>query len=99
MKIYIAGKITGDKYYKRKFREVENMLRGHGHIVISPTVLADGMTTADYMRICFAMIDTADAVFFLPDWTQSKGAQLEMAYCQYIGKEIYYGFNMQGKEG
>lgn len=92
MKIYIAGKITGDKNYKRKFKEAEILLREAGHVAISPAVLPDGMTSADYMRICFAMIDTADAVWFLPDWKQSKGAQLEHVYCEYIGKAIY-GFN------
>ena len=88
MKVYIAGKITGDKNYRSKFRAAEKTLQGFGTVVISPAVLADGMTAADYMRICFAMIDTADAVFFLPDWTESKGAQLERAYCEYVGKRI-----------
>ena len=38
------------------------------------------------MKICFAMIDVADEVYFLPDWEESGGAQLEKAYCDYIGK-------------
>ena len=45
------------------------------------------MAQADYMRICFAMIDVADAVVFLPDAAESAGARLEMAYCEYIKKE------------
>lgn len=53
MKVYIAGKITGD---------------------------------SDYMRICFAMMDTAEMVVLLPDYKQSKGAQLEYMWCQYVGK-------------
>ena len=90
MKIYLAGKITGDDNYKEKFAEGEEKLKRKGHIVLSPAILPEGLTVSDYMRICFAMIDCADAVAFLPDWNESKGAQLENAYCQYIGKQTHY---------
>lgn len=48
------------------------------------------MAPADYMRICFAMIDVADAVVFLPDAAESAGARLEKAYCEYVGKEMEF---------
>lgn len=44
----------------------------------------------DYMRICFAMIDVADLVVFLPDAKDSAGARLEKAYCEYVGKEMEF---------
>ena len=90
MKIYIAGKITGDSNYQQKFMNARQDLEKRGYIVISPAVLPEGMTPGDYMKICFAMIDVADAVAFLPDWKDSAGARLEMEYCKYIGKEIRY---------
>lgn len=86
MKIYIAGKITGDPGYLDKFREETEKLEGMGHIVLNPAELPEGMSKAEYMRICFAMIDCADAVFLLPGWQGSPGARLEQAYCSYIGK-------------
>lgn len=46
------------------------------------------MQKADYMRICFAMIDTADVVAFLPGYETSPGAQLELQYCFYIDKDV-----------
>ena len=46
-----------------------------------------GHDDACEMRICFAMIDVADAVVLLPDAAESAGARLERAYCEYIGKE------------
>ena len=55
--------------------------------MLNPAELPEGMDQADYMRICFAMIDVADAVVFLPDAAESAGARLEMAYCEYIEKE------------
>ena len=87
MKIYIAGKITGDPDYRAKFADAQRQIEAQGHIALNPATLPEGMEPKDYMRICFAMIDVADAVVFLPDAAESAGARLEMAYCEYIEKE------------
>lgn len=47
------------------------------------------MLPADYMRICFAMIDTADAIYLLKDWRSSFGASIERNYAMYTGKSIF----------
>lgn len=60
MKIYIAGKIAGDRRYRAKFREAAKALEAAGHVVLNPATLPDGLTDADYMRICMAMVDAAD---------------------------------------
>lgn len=90
MKAYLAGKITGDSNYKSKFEEAERRLQNEGFTVMSPAVLPEGMSSGDYMRICFAMLDSADVVAFMPCYEQSKGAMLEWSYCQYISKQTYY---------
>lgn len=90
MKIYIAGKITGDKGYKAKFREEERRLTAAGHIVLNPATLPAGLTPADYMRVCFAMMEVADVILFLPDYQESQGAMLEWAWCRYVGKQTCY---------
>lgn len=90
MKVYIAGKITGDPNYRDRFHEAEQALQYEGHIVLNPADLPQGMANSDYMKICFAMIDAADVVAFLPGWEESKGAKLEHAYCQYISKQTMY---------
>lgn len=87
-KIYIAGKITGDPYYKTSFTAAEESYKDLGYIVLNPSCLPEGMKKEDYMRICFAMIDTADVVAFLPGYETSPGAQLELQYCRYIGKDV-----------
>lgn len=94
-KIYIAGKITGNKKYKEIFAQAERVY-SKKYIVLNPATLPEGMSAADYMRICFAMIDAADLVAFLPGWRTSPGARLERAYCNYIGKST---IDFECKEG
>ena len=67
-----------------------------GVTVISPAVTPEGLKKADYMRICFAMLESADTAVFLPDWEDSPGAQLEKHWCEYVGKKMV--FLMEGAE-
>lgn len=90
MVIYIAGKINGDADYRRKFKEKEMQLRIAGHTVLNPAIQPHGLKNADYMRICFAMMEAAEAVLFLDDWKESKGARLEFAWCEYVGKRMLF---------
>lgn len=39
MKIYIAGKIAGDRRYRAKFREAAKALEAAGHVVLNPATL------------------------------------------------------------
>ena len=96
MKIYISGKITGDRRYKTKFKEAERKLAATGHIVINPAVLPLGLSEADYMRIDFAMMEAADVVLFLHDYHESKGAMLEWSWCQRVGKPCAHDLNLLG---
>ena len=95
MKIYLAGKISGDENYRDKFRKQEERLQGEGHIVLNPASLPEGMRSEEYMRICAAMMSVSDCVAFLPDWEESHGAQVEYAWCKYVGKPM---MGLQGEE-
>ena len=102
MKIYIAGKITGDENYYEKFLEAELRLEHDGHTVINPARLPLGLKPMDYMHICFAMIEVADAVCLLPDYGDSLGASLEELYTRQQKKKIIHYdriVNACGKRG
>lgn len=52
MKVYLAGKITGDPNYREKFAAAAKKLEERaGVTVISPAVTPEGLKKADYMRI------------------------------------------------
>lgn len=90
VKVYIAGKITGDSLYKKKFQRAQDFFEKQGEIVLNPAVLAEGMRPADYMMICIPMIFAADWIVFLPNYRDSRGAQVEYALSEYIGKQTVF---------
>lgn len=93
LKIYIAGKITGDTNYRRKFFEATKRLESSGHHVMSPAVLPLGFDYEDYMKICIAMLSVCDVVYFLRDWRTSPGAIREMSEAMKLGKIIIFEEN------
>ena len=91
--VFISGKITGEPDYHRKFDLVEYELLKRNYIPLNPSCLPCGMRNSQYTLICMAMIGSADAVLFLPDWSDSQGARLEHMYCMYTGKPAAYSYD------
>jgi hypothetical protein len=89
--VYIAGKISGDPDYRAKFNRARRMLTDLGfRPVINPAELPDGISYERCMKICFAMLDACEAVAFLPNWRESKGAVREFARALLKGKRIVF---------
>lgn len=91
--VYIAGPITGVAKYWEAFEAADDELHGLGFVVISPARLPLGLRNEQYARINMASIDAVDVVLFLPGWQKSKGATLEKAYCDYIGKPVVFSID------
>lgn len=87
--VYIAGPITGVAKYWEPFEEMAEEVRAAGYIPLIPTWQPEGLTNAQYMRMCMAMLDAADAVLLLPGWRDSIGATIEAAYAAYVEKPIF----------
>lgn len=66
--LYLAGKITGDPFYRSKFYEAQKKLEEGGFIVVNPALLpSEGFTWEAYMRMAGAMLNECEAACFLPD--------------------------------
>ena len=96
VKIYIAGKITGDKEYKAKFQEAAQRFQAQGHVVLNPAILPAGLEERDYMQITLAMLNAADLAVFLPDYQESAGAMIEWAWCKRTKKECALYLDIKG---
>ena len=90
MKIYIAGRITGNPNYREEFAEAEKELKRKGHTVLNP-VKPDGFTYKDYIDMGLCELMRCDAVYVLPGYEYSKGALLESHYARVVGLEVIYG--------
>lgn len=101
MKIYISGPITGNPDYKKQFAEAAAKLRSKGHQVFDPTVWnREGLELdyEEYLILDFAMVDVADAIFMLPGWQNSKGAQREYWRAKEKEKIILTDYKLKDKK-
>lgn len=88
MKVYIAGKITGNQNYERQFKEAEKKLKTQGHAVINP-VKNLGFSYKDYIDMGLRELMKCDAIYLLKGWKESEGAYLEYTYAITNGMKIY----------
>lgn len=89
MKIYIAGPMTVRPDFNRPaFHSVAHELREQGYTVLNPAILPDGLSQAQYMDICLAMLRCADGIYLLKGWETSEGAQVEAMLAAKLNLDI-----------
>ena len=101
MKIYIAGKITGEDRARciDKFKAAEELLKSRGNQVVNPMKMESYDLDCDiYMIIDRMLIDACDAICLLPGWEQSKGAKELQNYAELQNKEIITLKNAKRKD-
>ena len=93
MRIYISGKITGNKNYIEQFAEAEKWLMSQGYEVINPIKFGEAyphLYYSEYMEIDLALLKLCDAIFMLANWQDSNGAKTELAVAKSLGKTVKY---------
>jgi len=85
-RLYISGKITGEKNYYAKFHEAAVTLEKAGYEPLNPA--QDVATTGNWnemMREALTLMLACDGVALLPDWQNSKGALIEAGLARSVG--------------
>ena len=85
--VYLSGPIRSNlDGYQKEFSLARVLVRKAGYTPVDSCLLPLGLKESDYMRISLAILEAADTVVALKDWTKSQGAMIEWAYAQRTGK-------------
>lgn len=88
LKVFLSGPISSRmETYKEEFDDAARIVSEAGHLPLNPATLPIGMENRDYMRICLAMLDSADLLLQLPGWGKSAGAIAERTVAMKTGVE------------
>lgn len=88
--VYISGKITGEKFYRKKFALVERRLKAAGYKVLNPARMINVEAWKgydDYLKEAFLLLFQASFFYALPCWVNSDGAKAEFAYAQALANK------------
>lgn len=91
MRVYISGPITGHDDYKEKFAAADERLRAAGYKVFNPAKLGEHLNNLTYeetLKVDLVILNSCDAIYMLPGWRQSRGANREYGYALGAGKTI-----------
>ena len=68
------------------------MLKRKGHSIFNPAQINayPEFTWEDYISVTKAMLKRCDAILLLPDWKDSKGANLEYEYAKKLGLSVFF---------
>lgn len=91
--VYIAGKITGlpKEEVQSKFNNITSRLTDMGYTVVNPAVALDEERNwRDAVRADIKKMLECDEVHLLPDWQESRGAQLERDIALRLGMQVVY---------
>ena len=96
--IYISGKITGTDDYEDRFLKAEQNLSKRGFIVLNPVKVGKWLekylsrvpTWIEYMKHDLKAMMSADCIYMLKGYRESKGARLELFLAKILKYEIIY---------
>lgn len=92
-RVYVAGKVTGlpKEQVKTKFNQITSKLNGLGYQVVNPVAITNDVPSwDDALRNDIKKMLECDELHMLPDWQESRGAQLERDIAIRLGMNVVY---------
>jgi hypothetical protein len=89
MTLYLSGPISGRANYEEEFSQAAEALREYAYLVENPAeIVPCGTAWEPAMRQALARMLECDGLAMLPDWTQSRGARIEVRLARELGMPI-----------
>lgn len=97
--IYLSGKITGTDDYVSRFSLAEQKLKEQGFEVLNPVKAGKWLeryltpkvpTWGQYMKQAIKSMMSADYIFMMKGYRESKGARIELFLAKILQYEIIY---------
>jgi len=88
---YISGKITGlpKEEYTDNFELAESVLRATGFNAINPVKLWHPVKCwIGYLAVDILVLLFCDCIYFMDNWTESKGSIVEYKVSMFLRKKI-----------
>jgi hypothetical protein len=93
MRLYVAGRIANENGYREKFATACDEVRTMGHEPVNPCEIDHSCHNRSWEEFMIAdireMLD-CDGVYALSDWSNSKGATIEVELAMKLNKVIIY---------
>jgi hypothetical protein len=91
MRIYIAGRITGnEERYREEFAAAAALLTAQGHEAVNPAENPPQPSWRAYMVVSIKQLLDCDGIAVLPRWWRSRGARLEFLIAWALGMPRAY---------
>ncbi len=90
-RLYISGAVTGTPDAEERFKRAEEKYREAGYTVLNPQKMCATLPElehAEYMRLCFVLMDMCEYIYMIPGWSESKGANQEYGYALGKGMQL-----------
>lgn len=90
--VYISGPITGTTDFKERFAAAEIEVRTLGYTPINPADwnCPEGLTWEEYMKRDIRLLLTAQGIYMLNGWFDSRGARIEQMIAQGLGMLVLH---------
>ena len=97
-KIYIAGKVTGLPFQEvqEKFATAQATIEKLGFEAVNPILVVNNPDENWHiaMEKCLVALSQCDAIYMLPDFKDSPGADIEHKKAYALGLDVYYSLEM-----